>query len=84
MDIAQQQFETENRLVTLLDAPGHRDFIPNMITGAAQVCMYIHVPCILLSQAVSGFTPKNEESGLICTWKFSLDLTVFCIQVCTY
>lgn len=59
INIALNEFETKKYKCTIIDAPGHRDFIKNMITGTSQA----DVAILIISAAKSEFEAGISEEG---------------------
>ena len=57
---AHVEFETETRHYALVDCPGHKDYIKNMITGAAQMD-----GAILVISSSDGAMPQTKEHILL-------------------
>jgi elongation factor 1-alpha len=56
IDIAHKEFQTPKYYFTIIDAPGHKDFVKNMITGASQADA-----AVLVVSVEEGIKPQTRE-----------------------
>ena len=56
IDVAHKKFETDKIYFTIIDAPGHRDFVKNMITGTSQADA-----AVLVVAADDGIKAQTKE-----------------------
>lgn len=80
IDIALWKFETPKYMVTIIDAPGHRDFIKNMITGTSQADCAILIVAAGTGEFEAGIS-KNGQTREHALLAFTLGVKQLIIAV---
>ncbi len=60
IDVAYEKLETPENMITIIDSPGHSDFVKNMITGASQADA-----AVLVVAADDGIMPQTREHAAL-------------------
>ncbi len=61
IDLAHRRFDTDKYYFTIIDAPGHVDFVKNMITGASQADA-----AVMVIDVGEGIQPQTREHAYLC------------------
>jgi len=80
IDIALWKFETPKYMVTIIDAPGHRDFIKNMITGTSQADCAVLIVAAGVGEFEAGIS-KNGQTREHALLAFTLGVKQLIIGI---
>lgn len=81
IDLGFYKFETKKYFFTLIDAPGHRDFVKNMITGASQADAAVLVVSAKEGEFEAGISPAGQTREHVFLAKtMGVDQLMVCIN----
>ncbi|XP_025829555.1 eukaryotic peptide chain release factor GTP-binding subunit ERF3A [Agrilus planipennis] len=86
VEVGRAYFETERKHFTILDAPGHKSFVPNMIGGAAQADLAVLVISARKGEFETGFDRggQTREHAMLAKTAGVKHLTGFDCSVIRY
>ncbi|RDX55444.1 eukaryotic polypeptide chain release factor 3 [Lentinus brumalis] len=79
VEVGRAYFETDQRRYTILDAPGHKTFVPSMISGAAQADVAILVISARKGEFETGFEKGGQTREHIMLVKTAGVQKVICV-----
>jgi elongation factor 1-alpha len=81
IDIALWKFETKKYYFTIIDAPGHRDFIKNMITGTSQADCAILIVAAGVGEFEAGYAKNGQtREHALLAYTLGVKQMVVCVN----